>query len=214
MSYDDLGLDVPFPNFPSLDIVPACRTLLHLLTFRASATHRPGTNLTVDAYEIDIFTTARNIGCPGGRPTWFLSYNGSVPGPSFRVLKGRQTLVRFNNRLTPANLSGTPFSLQFDPCEGTRSGRPITVHLHGSSSLAPYDGERGTVIYLAEYKALRKSLGALLAACSKQAGPRTPRAAPRPRTTTTPTGARAFCGTTTTNLTSRLRTPTLVCPEW
>eukprot|EP00198_Chlamydomonas_reinhardtii_P001096 XP_001690431.1 predicted protein [Chlamydomonas reinhardtii] len=121
----------------------------------AASYARPGTNLTVDAYEIDIFTTARNIGCPGGRPTWFLSYNGSVPGPSFRVLKGRQTLVRFNNRLTPANLSGTPFSLQFDPCEGTRSGRPITVHLHGSSSLAPYDGERGTVIYLAEYKALR-----------------------------------------------------------
>eukprot|EP00198_Chlamydomonas_reinhardtii_P001276 XP_001690611.1 predicted protein [Chlamydomonas reinhardtii] len=100
---------------------------------------KPGTNMTVDAYEIDIFATAKNIGCPAGKPTWSLTYNGSVPGPSFRVLKGRQTLVRFNNRLTPANLSGTPFS-EFHPCEGTRSGRPISVHYHGSASLAPYDG--------------------------------------------------------------------------
>ncbi|KAG2440741.1 hypothetical protein HXX76_003598 [Chlamydomonas incerta] len=99
----------------------------------------PGTNLTVDAYEVDIYATAKDIGCPAGKPTWLLTYNGSVPGPSFRVLKGRQTLVRFNNRLTPANLTGTPFS-EFHPCEGTRSGRPISVHLHGSASLAPYDG--------------------------------------------------------------------------
>ncbi|KAG2440724.1 hypothetical protein HXX76_003581 [Chlamydomonas incerta] len=106
---------------------------------RAASYAKPGTNMTVDAYEIDIYATAKNIGCPAGKPTWLLTYNGSVPGPSFRVLKGRQTLVRFNNRLTPANLTGTPFS-EFHPCEGTRSGRPISVHLHGSASLAPYDG--------------------------------------------------------------------------
>ncbi|KAG2437396.1 hypothetical protein HXX76_006048 [Chlamydomonas incerta] len=100
---------------------------------------KPGTNLTVDAYEIDIYTAAKDIGCPAGKPTWVMTYNGSVPGPSLRVLKGRQTLVRFNNRLTPANLTGTPFS-EFHPCEGPRSGRPISVHLHGSASLAPYDG--------------------------------------------------------------------------
>ncbi|KAG2441979.1 hypothetical protein HYH02_009772 [Chlamydomonas schloesseri] len=105
----------------------------------AASYAKPGTNLTVDAYEIDIYTAAKDIGCPAGKPTWVLTYNGSVPGPSFRVLKGRQTLVRFNNRLTPANLTGTPFT-EFHPCEGGRSGRPISVHLHGSASLAPYDG--------------------------------------------------------------------------
>ncbi|KAG2440722.1 hypothetical protein HXX76_003579 [Chlamydomonas incerta] len=99
----------------------------------------PGTNVTVDAYEIDIYTIAKDIGCPAGKPTWFLTYNGSLPGPSPHVLKGRQTLVRFNNNLTIANLTGTPFS-PFHPCEGARTGRPISVHLHGSASLAPYDG--------------------------------------------------------------------------
>ncbi|KAG2425551.1 hypothetical protein HXX76_013595 [Chlamydomonas incerta] len=104
----------------------------------AASYKKSGTNLTVDAYEIDIYPVAKNIGCPGPA-TWLLTYNGTTPGPYIRALKGRQTLVRFNNRLTPANLAGTPFS-PFHPCEGGRVGRPISVHLHGSASLAPYDG--------------------------------------------------------------------------
>ncbi len=50
-----------------------------------------------DAYTIYVGPVSLDIGCPAG-PTQFLAYNGSVPGPTFHVLKGRQSLVRFVNR--------------------------------------------------------------------------------------------------------------------
>ncbi|GLC39076.1 hypothetical protein PLESTM_000837200 [Pleodorina starrii] len=101
---------------------------------------KPDTNLCLDAYEIDIYPTNVDLGCSDGT-TWILSYNGSSPGPTIRVPVGRQTLVRFNNRMTAATIAGTPFS-PFTPCDTTpgRQGRPIAVHLHGEASLAPYDG--------------------------------------------------------------------------
>ncbi|KAG2484888.1 hypothetical protein HYH03_016369 [Edaphochlamys debaryana] len=106
---------------------------------RAASYQKPNTNLTVDAYEVDIDIVSKDLGCPVG-PTTLLAYNGSIPGPSFRVLKGRQTLVRFNNKLTAARITGTRFE-SHPPCDtATRQGRPISVHLHGEASLAPYDG--------------------------------------------------------------------------
>jgi len=69
--------------------------------------------------------------------TWFLSYNGKIPGPTILTPTGHETLVRFNNKITR-----TYFKSQYDPClpNNKRVGRPISVHLHGSASLAPYDG--------------------------------------------------------------------------
>jgi FtsP/CotA-like multicopper oxidase with cupredoxin domain len=67
--------------------------------------------------------------------TWFLSYGGQIPGPTIIVPTGHESFVRFNNKI------GTRFIKQSHrPCLGTRSGRPISVHLHGSASLAPFDG--------------------------------------------------------------------------
>ncbi|GLC63932.1 hypothetical protein PLESTF_000100100 [Pleodorina starrii] len=107
---------------------------------KANSYCRNGTNLCLDAYEFDIFPTKADLGCPNGT-TWILSYNGTSPGPTIRAPVGRQTLVRFNNRLTNATIAGTPF-YPFTPCDTTpgRQGRPISVHLHGEASLAPYDG--------------------------------------------------------------------------
>jgi hypothetical protein len=66
-----------------------------------------------------------------------LAYNGIVPGPTIETPKGRQTVVRFNNRI-PAD--STTFHSHL-PCNtAQRQGRPIAIHLHGSASLAPYDG--------------------------------------------------------------------------
>jgi hypothetical protein len=45
-------------------------------------------------------------------------------------------MVRFNNKISEAALGG---KLHW-PCLGNRRGRPISQHLHGSASLAPYDG--------------------------------------------------------------------------
>lgn len=56
--------------------------------------------------------------------------------------------MRFNNDISgPAFTSGQP------PCNaGGRTGRPIAVHLHGSASLAPYDGWADDVICTGEAK--------------------------------------------------------------
>jgi FtsP/CotA-like multicopper oxidase with cupredoxin domain len=69
--------------------------------------------------------------------TWFLSYNKQIPGPTIIIPTGHESLVRFNNKI-----SRKYFKSEFDPClpNNQRSGRPISVHLHGSASLAPYDG--------------------------------------------------------------------------
>jgi len=76
--------------------------------------------------------------CQNYPATWFLSYNGSLPGPTISIPTGHESLVRFNNKMP---LTG-PFSGTFEPCtaEHGRQGRPFSVHYHGSASLAPYDG--------------------------------------------------------------------------
>jgi len=70
--------------------------------------------------------------------TWFLTYNGKIPGPTIIMPTGHESLVRFNNKISVTKY----FKNQYDPClpNNKRSGRPISVHLHGSASLAPYDG--------------------------------------------------------------------------
>jgi FtsP/CotA-like multicopper oxidase with cupredoxin domain len=70
--------------------------------------------------------------------TWFLAYNGKIPGPTIIMPTGHESLVRFNNKISITKY----FKNQYNPClpNNKRSGRPISVHLHGSASLAPYDG--------------------------------------------------------------------------
>lgn len=94
------------------------------------------------SYEINIEEVQLNVfnniipACKSN-PTWFLSYNKQIPGPTIIIPTGHESLVRFNNKI-----SRTFFKSEFNPClpNNKRSGRPISVHLHGSASLAPYDG--------------------------------------------------------------------------
>lgn len=78
-------------------------------------------------------------GCVQHPGTWFLGYNGMVPGPTVKVPVGHESLVRFKNII---NTRTGYFKESFDPCIAAngRTGRPISVHFHGSASLAPYDG--------------------------------------------------------------------------
>jgi len=76
-------------------------------------------------------------GCKTQPATWFLSYNGSLPGPTIRIPVGHESLVRFKNMI---NYATGFFKGSFSPCIGNRKGRPISVHFHGSASLAPFDG--------------------------------------------------------------------------
>jgi FtsP/CotA-like multicopper oxidase with cupredoxin domain len=72
-------------------------------------------------------------------PTWFMTYNGSVPGPTITMPSGHESLVRFKNMI---NANTGYFRGSYSPClpVNNRNGRPISVHFHGSASLAPFDG--------------------------------------------------------------------------
>jgi FtsP/CotA-like multicopper oxidase with cupredoxin domain len=93
------------------------------------------------AYEIDIVDVQLRVfdkvipECANLPGTWFLTYDGSVPGPSIIMPAGHESMIKFNNKLTSRF-----FKQRYDPCIMSRNGRPISVHFHGSASLAPYDG--------------------------------------------------------------------------
>jgi len=97
------------------------------------------------SYDIKVQQIQKNVfgnvanGCMQQPGTWFLSYNGQVPGPTIRVPTGHESLVRFKNIINHVNGF---FKGSFNPClqNNNRIGRPISVHFHGSASLAPYDG--------------------------------------------------------------------------
>jgi FtsP/CotA-like multicopper oxidase with cupredoxin domain len=94
------------------------------------------------SYEIDIEEIRLNVfnniinKCKT-LPTWFLSYNKKIPGPTIIIPTGHESLIRFNNKINRRY-----FKESYNPClpNNNRIGRPISVHLHGSASLAPYDG--------------------------------------------------------------------------
>lgn len=74
--------------------------------------------------------------CRGKTGTWFITYDGVMPGPTIIQPAGHESFVRFNNKII------NRFKSDFSPClpGRKRQGRPISVHFHGSASLAPFDG--------------------------------------------------------------------------
>lgn len=97
------------------------------------------------SYDMSVYSVQKrpfdNV-MPSCRPfpaTWFMSYNGQIPGPTIRMPVGHESLVRFKNLI---NTATGYFKGSYNPClpNNNRAGRPISVHLHGSASLAPYDG--------------------------------------------------------------------------
>ena len=97
----------------------------------------------VIGYQMDVYEKQLRIfdatipKCKDYDATWFLTYNGTVPGPTLFATVGHESLVRFNNKMNCTYFKGT-----YTPCneEGRFGGRPFSVHHHGSASLAPYDG--------------------------------------------------------------------------
>jgi hypothetical protein len=77
--------------------------------------------------------------CKNFPGTWFMTYNGMAPGPTIRMPVGHESLVRFKNLI---NTNTGYFKGSYNPClpVNGRIGRPISVHFHGSASLAPFDG--------------------------------------------------------------------------
>lgn len=99
----------------------------------------------IKSFEIDIKPAQHRVfdkaipSCKQFPATWFLTYNGSIPGPTMIMPTGHESIVRFKNSVNTVN---GYFKGSFDPClpNNKRIGRPISVHYHGSASLAPFDG--------------------------------------------------------------------------
>lgn len=87
------------------------------------------TDTWIDFYEIHIQKFQQNI-YPNLRPTNLIGYNGTSPGPTFRITKNREAVIRFVNQ----------------------NDQPAAVHLHGSYSRAPFDGWAEDLINPGEYK--------------------------------------------------------------
>ena len=80
---------------------------------------------TRDVYQIDIQRSLVDI-LGNGQKTQIWGYNGIAPGPTIKVKKGVETLVRFRNTIDrPDAFGNTVYT---------------SVHLHGMPSLPPFDG--------------------------------------------------------------------------
>lgn len=69
------------------------------------------TGQSIDYYEIDIKPFEQQV-YPGLKPAKLVGYDGVSPGPTFRMERGREAVVRFRNH----------------------GDKDISVHLHGSYS--------------------------------------------------------------------------------
>ncbi len=95
---------------------------------------------TSDYFRVSMEPTTVEI-LPGYQtPMW--GYNGSVPGPTFRVEQGRRAVVRQVNNLPSRHptLSYTPWT---------------SVHLHGQASTPEYDGYASDICNPGEWKDYR-----------------------------------------------------------
>ncbi|KAG9960498.1 oxidase cueO precursor, partial [Aureobasidium melanogenum] len=82
----------------------------------------------IDYYEIEIKPV--DIEIYPGKKARHVGYNGTVPGPTFKMKQGREAVVRFINHADRAN----------------------SVHLHGSYSRAPFDGWAEDTTEVNQYK--------------------------------------------------------------
>ncbi|RDW80808.1 hypothetical protein BP5796_05506 [Coleophoma crateriformis] len=89
----------------------------------------PATGKVIKYFEIDILPFQAQVYSKLG-PANLVGYDGISPGPTIRVEKGEETVVRFVNRASMAN----------------------SVHLHGSNSRAPFDGWAEDITQPGQYK--------------------------------------------------------------
>ncbi|CAG8977175.1 hypothetical protein HYALB_00003396 [Hymenoscyphus albidus] len=110
------------------------QTPLHIMQPAVpKATYTEPVNGTViDFFEIDIrqFQAQTYPASSGVGPTTYVGYDGTAPGPTLRMTRGREAVVRFTN--------------SYD--------RPSSIHLHGSYSRAPWDGWAEDVTNPNEFK--------------------------------------------------------------
>jgi spore coat protein A, manganese oxidase len=98
------------------------------------------TDATTDYYRITMSQVNGQV-LPGVQTPLF-AYNGTVPGPTIKVRRGREVVVRYTNQLPSQHPT-----LAYQPW--------TSVHLHGSASLPQYDGYASDVTNPGQYKDYR-----------------------------------------------------------
>jgi FtsP/CotA-like multicopper oxidase with cupredoxin domain len=83
----------------------------------------------IDFYEVDVKPFEQQV-YKGKKPARLVGYDGISPGPTFRMTKGREAVVRFLNH----------------------GDKDLSVHLHGSYSRAAFDGWAEDVTKPGQYK--------------------------------------------------------------
>jgi bilirubin oxidase len=107
---------------------PRTRTT-RAVTDYGSTYKNPNTGNEIDFYEVDVKPFEQQV-YKGKQAARLVGYDGISPGPTFRMTKGRQSVVRFKNH----------------------GDREVSVHLHGSYSRAPFDGWANDVTSPGQYK--------------------------------------------------------------
>lgn len=92
-------------------------------------TYTPSSGNPIDFYQINITPFTKQL-WPGLAATSLVGYNGMYPGPTIKATKGREIVVRFVN-------------------EGDSTA---AVHLHGSATVAPFDGWASDTMTVGQYK--------------------------------------------------------------
>ena len=110
------------------------------------------------SYNIDVVNAQLRVfdnaipSCRAFPATEFITYNGTVPGPTVEVPRGHESLIRFNNKVNgtfnnslvhACNNNGGNEKDNDDDNDNdndNKSGRPIAIHLHGAASLSVFDG--------------------------------------------------------------------------
>lgn len=85
--------------------------------------------IPIDYYEVTIESFEQQV-YPNLGPAHLTGYNGSAPGPTFWIQKGRETIIRYLNK-------------------GTVSA---SIHLHGSYSHAAWDGWAKDEMQVGQFK--------------------------------------------------------------
>lgn len=85
---------------------------LLIADFQRSTYTNPSTGIPIDYYEVEIKNFTQQV-YKGLKPARLVGYDGISPGPTFKIEKGRESVVRFINRA---------------------ADRANSVHLHGSYS--------------------------------------------------------------------------------
>jgi bilirubin oxidase len=96
---------------------------------RLSTYKNSTTGNEIDFYEIDVKPFEHQV-YKGLKPARLVGYDGISPGPTFRMTKGREAVVRFKNH----------------------GDKDLSVHLHGSYSRAAFDGWAEDVTKPGQYK--------------------------------------------------------------